>query len=325
MNFKRVGLYGLDVCAALMFSGLFIVTPLAIAGIGAVGLATQRFVPAAMIFVAVFATQLVRCEKIGRHHWPWLALAAFLGIFSYNICLFHGIALSGVIHGGLIVGFTPIMTLFLEALVFRMRLSAVKLLGAGISLLGVFYFFWSRLDGMAFTALKGNTEFAGDLLFLLAGLCRAGYSLAMRRVTALLNPLVATGCSVIVGAIMLLIWSAISLDHMPISLAMFTLPVLYMAIFGTVIAFLIWFNSVDRRGADQHFSQFRSHLHRGSGLERSRRRTDRHHPVIARHGHFRGSAGATLGYEYGASTPCAAGRETTIGREMRPSMRLPWT
>ena len=249
MNLKMFVLCGLNVCAALMFSGLFIVTPLAIGGVGAVGLATQRFVLVAMIFAAVFATRVVRCEKIGHHHWPWLTLAAFLGIFSYNIGLFHGIALSSVVHGGLIVGFTPIMTLFLEALVFRVWLSAVKLLGAGISLLGVFYFFWSRLDGMAFTALKGNMEFAGDLLFMLAGLCWAGYSLVMRRVTASLNPLVATFYSVIVGAIMLLVWSAISLDHMPISLAMFTLPVLYMAIFGTVIAFMIWFNSVDRIGA----------------------------------------------------------------------------
>ncbi len=71
----------------------------------------------------------------------------------------------------------------------------------------------------------------------------------MRQVTASVSPLIATGYSVVIGAVMLLVWSTISLDHMPISFAMFNLPVLYMAIFGTVIAFLIWFNSVDRIGA----------------------------------------------------------------------------
>ncbi|MEG9884745.1 MAG: DMT family transporter [Hyphomicrobiales bacterium] len=171
MSFKLFWVCALDVCAALMFSGIFIFTPLAIGGVGAVGLATQRFVLAAAIFAALFTTGLIRHEKIGRHHWPWLTLAAFLGVFSYNVCMFQGIALSSVVHGGLIVGFTPVMTILFEALLFGMRLNAVKLLGAGISLLGVFYFFRSRLDNITFASLKGNTEIAGDLLFMLAGLC----------------------------------------------------------------------------------------------------------------------------------------------------------
>ena len=237
-----------NISATFMLSGIFIVATGPVETVGALTLATQRFSVAAIIFIPLMVFGIIRVQKLGLWGVPWVLIAAFLGVFSYNILFFTGLELSSAVHGGIIIGFTPILTMTMQKLLFRERLPLMNYLGATISLGGVLYFF-STQHGFSIDIQSHSTDvLMGDILLVGAAIVWASYTLSMKKLSTSIHPLTATAYSVMIGAVMLAGFEITMTRHVPFDADMLSFPVLYLAIFGTIGAFMLWFTSVDKIG-----------------------------------------------------------------------------
>ncbi len=111
----------------------------------------------------VVAKEVPKREEI-RENIKGILLVGVIGIFGFNIFFFLGLVNSLAINGALIISLTPAATIFFSSIILKTRLQKNQIIGALISLFGVF-----------FLLLKGElTEFFNfsfswsDVLFLIA-------------------------------------------------------------------------------------------------------------------------------------------------------------
>lgn len=237
-----------NICATIFLSGIFIVAANHVETIGAITLATQRFSVASVIFAALMVLGLVKFKRVPLNRFPLLILAAFLGVFAYNVFFFKGIEYSGPVHGGVIIGFTPIITMVMQSLAFREHMTLITYLGAAISLTGVLFFFFTQHNVSLLSSFQMNSVLQGDLLFLGAACTWAGYTLTMKRLSASIPPLTATALSVMLGSVMLAMIDPNAPNGIPFDELSYSFPIIYLALFGTVGAFTLWFHSVEKIG-----------------------------------------------------------------------------
>jgi drug/metabolite transporter (DMT)-like permease len=134
----------------------------------------------------------VRFAVAGALMLPWLARYGFasaagigwgraivLGITvgaPYTLVLFSGLALAPAAHGAVIIpGATPLISAVLLRLLFGERVGPVRLAGLALILAGLVLVSWPSLSGGA-----GDVTWAGDLLFVVAGVLWALFTVAAR-------------------------------------------------------------------------------------------------------------------------------------------------
>lgn len=173
------------------------------------------------------------------------------GIFCYNALFFTGLKLTTATNGALIVAINPLLTAVISALWLRERVSATQAAGLLISLLGV-----SIVISKGSYAVIANLSFnKGDLIMLGAPLCWALYSILGKKALSTFTPLAATAYAALFGTVMLV--PAAFLEHAAIGgpLPGFTrvgwLAVLQLALLGTVVGFVWWYQGVQRIGASR--------------------------------------------------------------------------
>ena len=171
------------------------------------------------------------------------------GIFCYNALFFTGLKLTTATNGALIVAINPLLTAVLSALWLRERISPGQAAGLLLSLFGVSIVVakgsWAVLASLSFNN--------GDLIMLGAPLCWALYSILGKKALASFTPLAATTYAALFGAAMLI--PAAFLEHGAVGgeIPSFTpvgwLAVLQLALLGTVVGFVWWYEGVQRIGA----------------------------------------------------------------------------
>lgn len=173
------------------------------------------------------------------------------GIFCYNAIFFTGLKLTTATSGALIVAINPLLTAVLSALWLRERVTATQAAGLLISLCGVATVIskgsWDVIANLSFNA--------GDVIMLGAPLCWAVYSILGKKVLGSLSPLAATAYASLFGTLLLV--PAALLEHFRAGPGMpgFTLAgwlaVLQLAILGTVVGFVWWYQGVQAIGASR--------------------------------------------------------------------------
>lgn len=171
------------------------------------------------------------------------------GIFCYNAVFFTGLKLTTATSGALIVAINPLLTAVLSALWLRERVSVTQGAGLLLSLLGVSVIIskgsWAVVAGFAFNK--------GDLIMLGAPLCWAFYSILGKKALAAFTPLAATAYAACFGTALL--FPAALLEHAalggpwPSFSPVGWLSILQLALLGTVVGFVWWYQGVGRIGA----------------------------------------------------------------------------
>jgi drug/metabolite transporter (DMT)-like permease len=170
------------------------------------------------------------------------------GVFLYNALFFTGLKLTTATNGALIVAINPLLTAVLSALWLRERVSATQATGLLLSLTGV-----SIVIAKGSLAVFADLSFnAGDLIMLGAPLCWALYSILGKKALARFTPLAATAYASVFGAGLLI--PAALLEHaalgggMPGFSWLGWLAVLQLALLGTVVGFVWWYQGVQLIG-----------------------------------------------------------------------------
>jgi len=187
------------------------------------------------IAVAILLPLAIRARAWPRGRvWGWLVLAGVLDAIGYLLVYVGEERVSGAV-GAVLYGTQPLMLAILLTATRIERLSRRHIVGAVISLAGVAVLFLDRLDVSARQA-TGVAMVIGSVVVTTV------YSTIMKQKAAGLNNLVSTTIFLAVTAIVLGAVALVAGDAIPWPPPLRpTLALLYLAIVGSVIAFLCYF------------------------------------------------------------------------------------
>lgn len=192
-----------------------------------------RFAIAAVILVPI----ALRARPWPRGaEWRWLVLAGVLDALGYALVYFGEERVPGAV-AAVLYGTQPLILAVLLTITRMEKLTARHLIGALVSLCGVAVLFLDRLDVSAHQAL-GVAMVVGSVFV------STTYSMIMKRHSAAVNGTVSTTVfivvtAVVLGALALLVRGDPPLVWPPPLHP--TLALLYLAIVGSVVAFLSYF------------------------------------------------------------------------------------
>ena len=170
------------------------------------------------------------------------AVMGIVGIFGFNAALFLGMRTSSPVTAALIMGTSPLTTSLLDALIQRQAPRPIAVVGMIIGLLGV---------ALTVGAFSGARFSGGDLLILGGSLAWAIYTIGCRRWVRGATPLASATWTMLVGALALIL-VALLFESPAASLADASVTawtaILWMAIPGSVLAYLFWQVGIARRG-----------------------------------------------------------------------------
>lgn len=176
-----------------------------------------------------------------------LFLLGLAGVFAFNSLLYTGLQYTSAINGGLINSFTPIVTMFLAALVLKEKVTWRQAAGAVLSLLGVALIVCcGSLQVIA--SLSFNR---GDLIIIASTFVWAFYTIYSKKIMAVISPMDTIAYSALAGLPFL--W-AVSLwelrdFNLPSPSWFMVLSFLFLGVFASVMAFLWWNTGIQRLGA----------------------------------------------------------------------------
>jgi drug/metabolite transporter (DMT)-like permease len=179
--------------------------------------------------------------------WRSLLFMAITGVFLFNSLVYLALTQTTSINAALINGTTPILTLFVVAVLGGGLPTGIRLFGSVVCLAGVV---WVVSRGSIETLLSLSLN-RGDLVMLVAALCWAFYTVLGGNVTREISPLAATTVSAVMALPFLAVFGGFELLRGPVG--DISVPVisglLYIGIGASIVAFLAWNVGIRRVGA----------------------------------------------------------------------------
>lgn len=238
--------------AALLVSGLiaagtFIVAKGATAVFPPVGLTCLRVTLSAIIVAPIFLATRHGRRMPKRGDVLRLVILGLLGTVLNQMCFIVGISMTRPVHGALLYTFTPVLVLVAAAVWLRERLTAIKVLGVFVALVGVL----TVLSPQGFD--MSSATFRGDLFILVAVFAWAGYTLLGKPILDRLDVFTVITSTFIVGAIALApwtLWTLATLDYARPGVAGWA-ALLYLSGMTSGVAFTLWYWALKRMEASQ--------------------------------------------------------------------------
>jgi len=232
----------------LLWAGNFIVGKAVSDQHAPLGLSFWRWFLASVIFVPFALRSIWEERRVILQAWWQITLLALLSVSLFNSLAYISLQYTTATNATLLNSFIPIFILILSTLFFKEKIRSRQIIGVMISLLGVIAIL-TKLD----IAILRNLEInRGDLWMLLASLDWALYSILLRYLRPQkLSPVPFLGILLILGTIMILPAYLINpLNEPSITLGTdMILALLYIAIFPSIISYLVWNYGMKRLGA----------------------------------------------------------------------------
>lgn len=237
------------VLMAILWAGAFVSGKLSVANVPSEIVAFLRFLVAGLAMLAIMlGSRKIAALGITRKDIPLVLGLGASGIAAYNILFFRGLHLAPASDGAMIIPtLNPLLTLFVAALLLGEPLTARKLTGASIALVGQLLIFWTLLQ----VALQDPARLAGDLYYVASAVCWSTYTILGRIAAKRFSPMASTTIGSLAGALMLI---PFALWFFPGSTGYtwkFWGHIAYLAIGATVAGFFLWSRGVHRLGASR--------------------------------------------------------------------------
>ena len=175
-----------------------------------------------------------------------LAAVGIVGNGLYQIMFIRGVSLTSASNTSLILSTSPLFVALLGAVLRIERIHWAAWLGIMISFGGLYLVIAGRAGGLDFA----SGHFQGDLSIFCAAVFWASYTVFSKPFLERMSPLKFSAVTVWAGTLVYVPYAA--KDVLAVRWAAFTaldgLLILLSALFGFVIGYLIWYNSVRKVG-----------------------------------------------------------------------------
>jgi len=233
--------YSLLFLPPLFWSTNFIIGKALVGSVPPWTLNTGRFVVSAVILLPLL---LYRGEwrSVPKRSIIPLALMSLTGVFAFNSVLYMGLHYTTAINATLVNSTPPVTTACLAWILIGENMTRRRVLGILISFTGVG---WTVSHGSLETlySLRFNP---GDIIVFFATILWGFYSVMAKKMMQQISPFVLTAITTGIGALFLLPAAFLELSWDPVDLSRWQvlLAFLYLGIFPSFVAFLIWNRSI---------------------------------------------------------------------------------
>ena len=234
--------FTLSALAAVFWGTNFEATRIILQGLPPWTAASARFLCAVLAIMAwMWLTEGSGLRALRRNALAYVALG-LIGVAGFNAALFLGMRTSSPVTAALIMGTTPLTTNLIDALIGRRRPALIVVVGMGISLVGV---------ALTVGAFGGARFASGDLLILGGSLAWSLYTIGCRRWVLDASPLATSAWTMLFGTLAMTV--AAWVFEAPLAAAS-AAPVqawaamLWMSLFGSVLAYIFWQQGIAVRG-----------------------------------------------------------------------------
>jgi drug/metabolite transporter (DMT)-like permease len=234
-------LYVLILLMVVFWSGNYIVGKVALREFPAMLLIGWRLLLAGLMILPLYWLQS-RQEgfRVPREDWPLLLCLGTVGVALNQLFFVVGLSRTSVAHSALIVALGPLLVLLMAAAMKQERITVRKAAGMSIALAGVFILKTSE------TRHEGGPTWLGDLCVFVSQLVFAVYTVYSKRLTARYSAVTVNTFGYVAGALMLLpvtLWGSAGFPYTRVS-ALAWASVLYMALFPSLLAYLIYYHAL---------------------------------------------------------------------------------
>jgi drug/metabolite transporter (DMT)-like permease len=241
-----VSAYLILTLSAVFFGGTWVAGEVAVAGLPPMTIASARFIIASVLLYGWARLQGHGSRPITARDLPLILTLGASAIAIYNALFLYGLRLAPTSDGAIIVpGFAPVFTVLLAWPVLRERIGAWTVAGFTAAIVGLYL-----VIGPSGGAQSSN-RLLGDVFFILGALCWGIYAVAGKTATTRFTPVTSTLYGTVAGTLMLIPfglaergWEALAAAP-----AVSWAGLLYLATFGTVLAFVFFYEGVKRIGA----------------------------------------------------------------------------
>jgi drug/metabolite transporter (DMT)-like permease len=239
-------IYALLIGSATFWGANFNVGKVAVDVMEPMSVVAWRFILAAICMVIILWTKERPSFGSIRLNLIKYAILGIVGIFGTNAFLFVGLKHSSPINASLIMATNPLVTVILSVFLLRDKIRVRQGIGIIISLIGVLFVI---TGGSIF---KLHAVSTGDLLVLCGNICWALYGVLVRKYLKGNSPLCTSALTMLIGAICFIPFA--NFAHRPATGTVVTeawLAIWFMAIFGSVLAYLWWNRGIAQIGANR--------------------------------------------------------------------------
>lgn len=242
-------IYLLMVLVAFFWGGTFNAAGFALADFHPLTIAFLRFAIATVILLLIGRREIFS-TPVKKKDWLNFFLLGLTGIFAYNAFFLYAMKYTSPINGSLIVAINPIVTAILATLLLKEKFTARLAGGALISIIGVVLVI-SEGSWQIISSLEFNF---GDILTLGSVISWSLYAIVGKTVSDSFSPLITTFYGFLTGTLILFPFGLFSKPG-PAAFIDAGWPaiaaVLYLALIGSVLAFLWWNKGVAILGASR--------------------------------------------------------------------------
>ncbi len=212
--------------------------------------AAERFVIASTLLLVIFGFMgRLRMTVLRQNVYVFIAIG-ILSVVGFNTAMFFGLHTTTPVNGALIMATTPLSTLALAIVFEGERLTVHKVIGLLIGLFGVVLV----VTHGQLMHLAGLKVAIGDLIILGGSLSWSASTIVSRRFVRASTPLETTAFSMLFGTLGLVALSVI-FEHPLTSIAsappLTHVAILYLSVFGSMLAYLLWFNGIQQVGSSR--------------------------------------------------------------------------
>jgi len=231
---------------AVFWGGTFIAGRMLAVHMAPFSAAFLRFAVASFLLLVVLRLRHGSLPRLERQLVVPVFLLGFTGVFIYNLLFFWGLSRIAAGRAAVIVACNPVVVALGAVVFFGQRLDRARVAGIVLSVSGAA----TAISRGDLLGLFNGGLGTGDLLLAGCVLSWATYSLIGKRVLTHIPPLTATAYAAAAGTLLLLVPAL--LEGLPRYMADSSLidwiNIGYLALFGTVLGFVWYYQGIERIG-----------------------------------------------------------------------------
>ncbi|MCG6911578.1 MAG: DMT family transporter [Deltaproteobacteria bacterium] len=245
-NIAMISIYIKLLMTAIFWGGTFIAGRVVSGHVNPYAAAFLRFVVASFFLVLLLAKEEGLPRRVEAKKTLALVMLGATGVFAYNLFFFKGLQLISAGRASLIIANNPIFLAIFSFLLFKEKMTPLKVIGILISVTGAVI----AISGGNPTALLSGGVGMGDVYIFCCVCFWVAYSLIGKKAMDTFSPLAAVTGAAVTGVLLLFIpaWQSGMLAEMARYRPADWAAIFYLGIFGTVLGFVWYYDGIKAIG-----------------------------------------------------------------------------